>query len=1339
MSEEEIIEEEINELQDLTGPKESFLHRGISAVIAFCLLDRLIVSLVFIAVTIAGIFVAPFDWNIWDLPRSPVSVDAIPDIGENQQIVFTKWMGRSPQDIEDQITYPLTSALLGLPNVKSIRSFSMFGFSSVYVVFDEDVEFYWSRTRILEKLNSLPTGTLPDGVKPSLGPDATPLGQVFLYTLEGRTPEGKPAGGWDPDELRSIQDWLVRYELMAIAGVAEVASVGGFVKEYQVDIDPDAMRAYNVTLPQIFMALKNSNLDTGARTMEINKVEYVIRGLGLIKSIEDLEDVVIRETENVPVRIKDVARVNLGPGLRRGALDKSGAEAVGGVVVARYGSNPLEVIKNVKAKIEALSFNMPEREVKVEAADGSFIMEKSRVTVVPFYDRTALINETLGTLNRALEEEILVTIIVVIFMLMHLRSSLLISGLLPLSVLICFVAMRLFKIEANIVALSGIAIAIGTMVDMGIVLNENILKHLEQDDGSKTTIKIIYDAAVEVGSAVMTAVLTTIISFLPVFTMQAAEGKLFKPLAYTKTFALISSLLVALTIIPPVACAIFRGRKKAFTWWQEFKPYAWLVLGIILMILLSVPAGFFVAGYGLYGILEKRLSESNHKRASRISNYIIMLIVCYYLTKSWMPLGVELGITRNFISVAVVIGGVLSFFNYFQTIYPSILRWCLHNKAKFLMLPVALIFWGLTIWLGFATTFGFIPKTASVVGAEKFIEQSSPWVWAVHKFPGLGKEFMPDLDEGSFLLMPTTMPHASIGEAMDVLSKQDMAINAIPEVEMAVGKIGRIESSLDPAPISMIETIINYKSEYIVDKDGTRLAYRYDPDKSEVFADKDGMPMPASDGKPYVVQGKFIRKDGRLIIDPSGKPFRQWRPALKTSLNKGRKPWQGIKSPDDIWQEIVRVTEIPGTTSAPKLQPIAARIVMLQSGMRAPMGVKVFGKGKVTLKQLEKVGIEIEKLLKDVPSVKESAVTAERIVGKPYLEIEIDRKAIQRYSLSIVDVQNVIQAAVGGMKVTTTIEGRERYNVQVRYKRELRDTIETLGRILVANKKGVQVPLKELMQDRAVQYRRGPQVIKSEDGGLVTYVLFDKQKGMAEVDVVNDADRYLKSMISSGGLVLPEGVTYKFAGNYENQVRSEKRLMVVLPISLFLIFIILYAQFRRVSTTMLVFTGIAVAWAGGFIMIWLYGESWFMNFTVFDTNIRELFQMHQINLSVAIWVGFLALFGIATDDGVVMATYLDQSFHENKPKSIKEIRETTVAAGTRRIRPCLMTTATTILALLPILTSTGRGSDIMIPMAIPSFGGMVIELVTLFVVPILYCLIKEFSLKANDDQHIKDI
>ncbi len=1252
---------------DLDETKRSPL----GGVIWFCIHNKLVVFLLVIAIMTWGVIVAPFDWQFGSLPRDPVPVDAIPDIGENQQIVFTEWMGRSPQDVEDQIGYPMTVALLGIPEVKTIRSYSMFGFSTIYVIFNENAEFYWSRSRVLEKLSSLPSGTLPEGVQPTLGPDATALGQILWYTLEGHDPDGDPTGGWGLDELRTAQDWYVRYALASAEGISEVSSIGGFVEEYQIDVDPDAMRAAKVSLTDVFQSVRMSNVDVGARTIELNKAEYVIRGLGFIKQVEDIEKTVVKVTDNVPITIADVATVRLGPALRRGALDKAGAEAVGGVCVVRYGFNPLEAIKNVKEKIVELSPGLPSKVVidysqttaqQVDAYATANALEPittanpnhdawvrhlrnmpreqwpnwittSQIRVVPFYDRTGVIYETLGTLNTALFEEILVTIIVILVMVWHLRSSILISALLPLAVLMCFIAMKTFGVDANIVALSGIAIAIGTMVDMGIIMCENILKHLEEADPSEDRGHVIFRASNEVASAVLTAVSTTVVSFLPVFTMVAAEGKLFRPLAFTKTFALTASVIVALTIIPPAAHILMGGRSKAkkgsdpnsakhpsgragywgltpfslLNW--DLTPFSLLIAaGILLGILVSWWAGAIVAGLGAYKLIEQRIPEDYQKYGPYAASVVAIAVVGVLLTDHWLPLGPEKGLLRNLMFVGMLIGGLLGFFTLFQRyLYEPILRWCLANKLLFLSLPAVILLFGLCVWQGFDRIFSVVPKAASLVGiSDSTVRESRPWTFASETLPGLGKEFMPPLDEGSFLYMPTTMPHASIGEAMDVLQLQNRFLISIPEVESVVGKIGRAESPLDPAPISMIETFIAYKSEYKTDKNGDRMKFRYDS-----------------------AAGDYVRdENGQLIEDARGRPLRQWR--------------DEIRSADDIWAKITEAADIPGTTSAPKLQPIAARIVMLQSGMRAPMGMKIKGPD---LETIERVALQIEGLLKQVPSVQTSAVIADRIVGKPYLEIDIDRDAIKRYGLHIRSVQDVIEVAIGGRRITTTVEGRERYPVRVRYARELRDEPETLERILVPTPMGPQIPLEQLAR---IKYVRGPQVIKSEDTSLLGYVLFDMKPGNAEVDVVEDAQAFLQAKIDSGDFVLPAGVSYTFAGNYENQIRSQKTLMLVLPLALGAIFLILYLQFKSVITTSLVFSGILIAWSGGFIMLWLYGTDWFLDFDLFGTNMRTLFQVHTINLSVAVWVGFLALFGIASDDGVVIASYLDESFRKDK-------------------------------------------------------------------------------------------
>ncbi|MCA0931720.1 efflux RND transporter permease subunit [Lutimonas saemankumensis] len=1228
--------------------------------IQFFIENKLIAVLLLLLFFGWGLSTAPFNWNLPFLPDNPVAVDAIPDLGENQQIVFTKWPGKSPQDIEDQISYPLTTSLLGIPGVKTIRSSSMFGFSSIYVIFEDDIEFYWSRTRILEKLNSLPAGLLPDDVSPSLGPDATGLGQIFWYTLEGRDENGNVTGGWNLQELRSIQDYYVKFGLSTAKGVSEVASIGGFVQEYQVDVNPEKMRQYRISLSQIVKAVKESNKDIGAQTLEINQAEYLIRGLGYIKSISDIENAVVDSKDFTSIRIKDVARVFIGPASRRGILDKEGAEVVGGVVTGRYGANPMKVIESVKEKIQEMSLGLPSKILK----DG----RTSQLTIVPFYDRSQLIQETLGTLNEALTLEILITILVIVIMVYNLRASILISALLPIAVLMVFIAMKMFEVDANIVALSGIAIAIGTMVDIGVILSENMIRHLESNTKGLSVEKIVFKATKEVSGAIVTAVLTTIISFIPVFTMIGAEGKLFRPLAFTKTFALIASLLVALFLIPPFAALIFRRKDQS----KIFN-----LGGNALLIVLGSTAlyygeilGLVLLGFALinllriYGYLLKE--RERHLKIGLTSVTIVVALAAY-----WRPLGVQQSLLMNLIFVALICFGLLIVFRVFQHYYTRILNWALDNKLLFLSLPLGLLIIGFLI------------------------------------MKNTGKEFMPALNEGTFLLMPTSMPHSGITENKRVLQQLDMAVAGIPEIETVVGKAGRTESSLDPAPLSMYENIIQYKPEYLLNKNGQRQRFKVNSDGSFVLKDGGRLANPNNTEKSVVLESDISASD--LIPDPNGVYFRNWRPE--------------INSADDIWNEIIRVTDLPGVTSAPKLQPIETRLIMLQTGMRAPMGIKVKGQN---LEQIEKFGMELEEILKEAEGVKKESVFADRIVGKPYLIIDIDREKLARYGVRIDQVQEVLEIAVGGKVLTQTIEGRERYAVRVRYPRELRSSPTDLENIYITVAKGTQVPLSEMAE---IRYEKGPQVIKSEDTFLVGYVLFDKQNEYAEVSVVENAQDLINQKIDEGSLKVPKGINFQFTGSYENQVRAEKTLSFVVPLALVIIFIILYLQFRSVGTSLMVFSGIAVAFSGGFIMLWLYGQEWFMNFSFFGENIRALFQMHPVNLSVAVWVGFIALFGIATDDGVVMATYLNQTFSKNNPQDHVSLRKSVIEAGQKRIRPCLMTTATTLLALLPILTSTGRGSDIMIPMAIPAFGGMLIALITLFVVPVLYSIRAEMKLK----------
>lgn len=1284
-------------------------------------LENKLVTVLLLALFIAwGIVTSPFGWQIGALPSDPVPVDAIPDIGENQQIVFTEWMGRSPQDIEDQISYPLTTYLLGIPGVKTIRSSSIFGFSSIFIIFEEDIEFYWSRSRILEKLSSLPSNLLPEGVQPALGPDATALGQVYWYTIEGRDKEGNPTGGWDLHEIRTVQDFYVKYGLNATEGVSEVASIGGFVQEYQIDVNPDALKAYDIPLNKVMMAVQKSNRGVGAKTIEINQAEYLVRGLGYIKSVEDIEKAVVAVQENVPIRIQDIGKVSLGPSTRRGALDKDGAEVVGGVVVARYGANPLQVINNVKDKIVEISPGLPKKTLPNGV--------ESQLTIVPFYDRSGLIYETLGTLEEAISLQILIVILVVIVMVYNLRASFLISSLLPISVLMVFIAMRYFGVDANIVALSGIAIAIGTMVDLGVILSENIIKHVDEAPPGQKLITTIYNGATEVSSAILTAVSTTIVSFIPVFTMQAAEGKLFGPLAFTKTFALIAALIVSLFILPMLAHWFFGAKIKN----QKIRKWlniALIPIGIAALFFGQTWGGLMLLAFGLVGVLKEYRGEklevrnenleggkgtssnnsSIHERFKSFAHWIleyaeiiiVVIGVIWLLAKYWLPLGPAKSLVMNVMFVALMVILILGFFTILEYFYKPILKWCLDNKVTFLLIPSFLILIGATTWIGFSNIFGFVAKGFDTVGWN--VRTTKVWSGLTHTFPAIGKEFMPSLNEGSFLYMPTAMPHSGFEYNRKVLGQLDMLISNIPEVEITVGKLGRAESALDPAPISMYENVINYRPEYMLNDKGHRVRFKVDKNDRFILINGDTLTNEETLKRGVINQ--------ELIPDSKGNYYRNWRPE--------------IKSPDDIWNEIVKVAKIPGVTSAPKLQPIETRLVMLQTGMRAPMGIKVYGPDLPTI---EAFGMQLEEVLKDVPSVKAEAVFADRIVGKPYLHLNINRDEISRYGLNIEDVQQTIETAIGGMKITSTVEGRERFPVRVRYPRELRDDPESLGKILIPTPTGAQIPISQIID---FEYVRGPQAIKSEETFLVGYVLFDKRVGFSEVGVVNDAQNAIQARIDSGELNVPAGISYKFSGSYENQVRAEKRLSIIVPLVLFIVFLILYFQFKSVTTSLMVFSGIAMAFSGGFMMIWLYGQGWFVDFSIIGTNMRELFQMHTINLSVAVWVGFIALFGIATDDGVLMATYLDQSFARNKTDNLKGIRAAVVEAGQRRIKPAVMTSATTIIALLPILTSTGRGADIMIPMAIPAFGGMIFAAVTYFIVPVLYSLREERKLEVR--------
>lgn len=1214
----------------------------------------------------AGLLFAPFDWYQGS-GRAPIAVDAIPDIGENQQIVYVSWPGQSPQDIDDQIAYPLATQLLAVPGVETVRSTSMLGSASLYVIFDEDIEYYWSRTRLMEALQGVGTESLPPGAEARLGPDATALGQVYWYTLEVRDSEGNPASGWDPHELRAIQDYQVRYALQALDDVSEVAGIGGHVMELVVEPDIAALRANSVSLAQLAAAVRDAGTSVGASTTELNGVEYIVRGDGFVEGVDDVAAAPVVTRGERPLLVRDLAHVSLQPSDRRGALDRGGSEAVGGVVVARYGANPMAVLEEVQSAVERLNRTLPRREL----SDGTTV----QVQLVPFYDRSGLIEDTVGTLEDALIQQMLITLAVVLLMLLHARSAAIIALILPLGVLWTFIAMKLFGVTANVVALAGIAIAIGTMVDVGIVMAESI--HHELRRGGQM-LKAVAAAAGDVLGAIVTAILTTVLSFLPVFLLQGAEGRLFAPLAFTKTWALLASLLVAVIVIPLASYYLLRPRLDGGVL-ARILAASGIAGGIVAARAGFLAAGVFLALGSLAFIVfdwlgawrddETQVGEARDRGTSARVMVSALLALCALsvLTRLWMPLS-ERSTLFNGVFVSVLVFGLIAVFQLFIRAYPTLLRAALHHRALALTVPASLLLFGALSWQGAERLLAPLPPAISESGAAEWLEA---------RFPQPGREFMPRLDEGAFLYMPTTTTHASLGEVLEIASVMDRRFEAIPEVELAVTKIGRADSALDPAPVSMLETIVNYRDEYREDASGRRLRFAVDQ------------------------HGEFVRDEaGELVEDPDGAYFRQWR--------------SHIRSTEDLWSELQAAGRVPGLTSAPYLQPISARVVMLQSGIRANMALRVSGE---SLEDIDRANRSIEDLLRGVEGVDPLTVAADRSVAKPYIEVHPDRGALARHGLSMREVQQALASAVGGASAGTLFEGRERYEVRVRLPREDRDDHEAIERLPLTSTSGAQLTLADVAD---VRFARGPQMIRSEDARLVGYIMFDTLEGADEVGVAERVIETLDSAVTAGSLRLPEGTSYRVVGAFENAQRASARLRILVPAVLLVILMLLSIQLRSLAVAMMVFSGVAVAFAGGMVWLWLYNQPGALELSLAGVSLAEVFHVVPTNFSVAIWVGFIALFGIATDDGVVMATWLQQERRRSQPSDRDEFEQMIMDVGMRRLRPCLMTTATTLLALLPVMTSVGTGAGVMIPMAIPAFGGMSFALITLFVVPLLY-------------------
>jgi len=1011
--------------------------------------------------------------GVYALLRTPL--DAIPDLSDVQVIIYTEYPGQAPQVVEDQVTYPLTTAMLSVPKSKTVRGFSFFGVSFVYVIFEDGTDIYWARSRVLEYLSSV-SGRLPSEVTPTLGPDATGVGWVYQYVLLAK--EKTLA------ELRSLQDWFVRYQLAKSEGVAEVAGIGGFVRQYQVTVIPHKMHGFGINLTDVTAALRTSNRDVGGRVIEMSETEYMVRGRGYLKGIPDIEQIVLKSEKGIPILLRDIAIVEWVPEERRGVAELNGTgEVVGGIAMARYGANALDVIHNLKAAQEEIKQGLPEG-----------------VSIEPVYDRSNLIHRAIATLRYTLLEESLIVAVVCVLFLLHVRSALVAILMLPVGVLIAFILMRALSLNSNIMSLGGIAIAIGAMVDAAIVMIENVHKHLERESGKLSRLDILSRACQEVGPALFFSLLIITVSFLPVFTLEAQEGRLFHPLAYTKTFAMAGAAVLSVTLVPALMVLFVRGH-----------------------------------------IIPEQKNPVNR-----------LLIWAY------------------------------------RPLIHFVLRW----KKSLILLALATL-------------------AATVIPIRQ-----------------LGSEFMPSLNEGTLMYMPTTLPGLSINKATELMQTQNRIIKRFPEVESVYGKAGRAATATDPAPLEMFETVVNLK------------------------------------------------------------PETEWRPGMTL---------------DKLVAEMDKALQFPGVSNAWTM-PIKARIDMLSTGIRTPIGVKVFGQN---LDEIERLAKEIEQVVRRVPGT--SSAYAERIMGGFYLNIIPDRLQLARYGLSIDDVQDVIATALGGETITTTVEGRERYSVAVRYPRELRDDPSTIStQVLVPTPAGTMIPLGQIA---AIELEKGPAGIRTENALLSAYIYVD----VRERDIgsyVADAQRAVSEQVS-----FKPGYFVTWSGQFEYMERAKAKMKIVIPLTLLLIFLLLYIHFRRLTETIIVMLSVPFALVGGVWLLWWLGY----------------------NLSVAVAVGFIALAGVAAETGVVMLVYLDHAWHDIQERRQREgttadtadLYHAVITGAVERVRPKMMTVVAIIAGLLPIMWSTGTGSEVMRRIAAPMVGGMISSTVlTLLVIPALYTLVKQWGLKT---------